>query len=189
MRKIILASSSIRRKEILEKIGLDFEVHPSSYEEDMSHTKDPRELAEFLSIQKAKNLVCKFRDDDVIIIGADTLISCDGEIYGKPHTPERAKEMLQAMSGRSHEVITGYALIETRTMKIISGAESTRVFFKKLNEAEIDRYIATGEPLDRAGAYAIQEKGEFLVDKIEGDYDNIIGLPSARIIESLNMIN
>ncbi len=186
MRKIILASESPRRKQLLQQVGLKFQIDPSGYEEDMNHSKDPYELAEFLSLKKAQNVANKYKDE--IIIAGDSLISCNGEIFGKPHTPERAREMLKALSGITHEVISGYALIDTRTNKIISGAKGTKVYFRKLEENEIMSYIKTGEPLDRAGAYAIQEKGAFLIDKIEGDYTNVIGLPITEIIQSLRKL-
>lgn len=182
--KIILASSSPRRKQLLEQTRINFEVDPSNYEEDMSYSNDPHELAKFLSLKKAQE-VSQRRKEEAIIIGADSIISCNGKIYGKPHTQERAKEMLTAMSGKTHEVITGYTLINTKTNQTISNSKATKVFFKNLKEEEINSYIATGEPLDKAGAYAIQEKGAFLVDKIEGDYNNVVGLPISDVISAL----
>jgi len=188
MKKIILASGSPRRKQLLEMMGLEFEVSPSTYEEDMSHSSDPYELAKFLSLKKAQDVALKHKQDNAIIIAADTLISCDDKIFGKPHTPERAKEMLNAMSGRAHYVITGYTLIDTETNQIISDTKKTKVYFRELTQREIDAYIATGEPLDRAGAYAIQEKGSFLVEKVEGDYSNFMGLPVNDVMLALRKL-
>lgn len=183
MKKIILASSSPRRKTLLDQVGLKFDIDPSSYEEDMTLKMEPAKLAEFLSLGKAKD-VAK-RHDDAIIISADTVVAVGGEIFGKPKTPEKAKYMLEKMSGKSHSVITGFTIIDTGSGKEISKSVETKVYFKNLSEEEINAYIATGEPLDKGGAYAIQGLAALLVEKIEGDYFNVVGLPILALTEEL----
>ena len=175
MRKIILASSSPRRKNLLEQIGLNFKIDPSSYQEDMSLKIDPRKLAEYLSQGKAQNVTQKHKDS--IIIAADTFCVLGKEVLGKPKTKENAKIMLQKLSGKVHSVITGFTIIDTKTNKQISKSVETKVYFKHIPEQEIDAYIASGEPLEFAGGYAIQHLGGLFVEKMEGDYFNIVGLP------------
>jgi septum formation protein len=175
MKKIILASQSPRRKQLLEQIGLKFEIYPSNYEEDMTLNMEPIKLAEFLSLGKAKDVAQKQKSS--IIISADTIVAVDGEVFGKPKTPERAKYMLQKLSGRAHSVITGFTIIDAEINRQISKSVETKVYFKNLSEKEIDAYIATGEPLDKGGGYAIQGLAALFVEKIEGDYFNIVGLP------------
>jgi septum formation protein len=182
-KKIILASGSPRRKELLEKAGIVFEVMKSEYEEDMTLSLEPKKLAEHLSLGKAEDVAKKITEG--IIISADTFISYEGKIMGKPHTPERAKEMLLSLSGRSHSVITGFTIIDVESGKNISRAVETLIFFKELTEKEIDVYVATGNPLDKAGAYAIQVIGEKWVEKIEGDFNNVVGLPLNDVLETL----
>jgi|SRR3989344_1335973 len=175
MRKIILASSSPRRKNLLEQIGLNFKIDPSSYQEDMSLKIDPRKLAEYLSQGKAQSVAQRHKDS--IIIAADTFCVLGKEVLGKPKTKENAKIMLQKLSGKVHSVITGFTIIDTKTNKQISKSVETKVYFKHIPEQEIDAYIASGEPLEFAGGYAIQHLGGLFVEKMEGDYFNIVGLP------------
>lgn len=182
-RKIVLASTSPRRKELLEKTGIVFEICPGDYEEDMTLSMEPKELAKFLSKGKAESVVSKF--PDALIIGSDTFLAFNDMVLGKPHKPEKAKEMLQMLRGNCHSVLTGYAIIDTKNNKIVNDVVETKVYFKNYSDQEIDEYIATGEPLDRAGAYAIQERGAALVEKIEGDLDSAIGLPVKNILEAL----
>lgn len=183
MRKIILASASPRRKEILKKTGLAFEVDPTDYKEDMQNGMPPRKLARFLSSAKACAAAVKYRN--AIIIAADTIIAYKGKIMGKPHTPAEALRMLRTLNGRSHLVITGFTVIDTATGKQISRSVSTQVYFKKLSVKELVAYVGTGEPLDKAGAYAIQELGAVMVKKIEGDFFNVVGLPLSALTDSL----
>ena len=175
MKKIILASQSPRRKDLLSQIGLKFEVDPSNYQEDMSLKMDPKELAEYLSLGKAKDVAQRHKDS--IIIAGDTFCVLDKEVLGKPKTKENAKAMLQKLSGRTHSIITGFAIIDTETKKQISKSVETKVYFRNISEKEIDTYIDSGEPMDFAGAYAIQHLGGLFVEKIDGDYFNIVGLP------------
>jgi septum formation protein len=183
MKKIILASRSPRRKQLLEQIGLKFEIDPSDYEEDISLKMEPKKLVEYLSLGKATDVAKRHKD--AVIISADTIVALDGEIFGKPKTSERAKYMLQKMSGRAHSVLTGFTIIDTETKKQISKSVETKVYFKNLSEKEIDAYIATGEPLDKGGGYAIQGLAALFIEKIEGDYFNIVGLPIFPLTEEL----
>ena len=183
MRKIILASTSPRRKELLAKTGLTFEAVASNYEEDMTLSMPPDELVKFLSRGKAESVAQDY--DDAIIIGGDTFISFNGQILGKPHTRERAKEMLKILSNNEHSVFTGFTIIDTKSKKIVSEVAEAKITFKDLTEEEIDEYVETGEPLTRAGAYAIQTIKETFVINMSGDYDGIIGLPMTDLMKSL----
>ena len=183
MQKIILASQSPRRRDLLKQIGLEFEIDPSNYEEDMTLDMEPRKLAEDLSLGKTKDVAQRHKDS--IIISADTIIAVDNEVFGKPKTPEKAKYMLQKLSGRAHSVITGFTIINTEINKQISKSVETKVYFKNISEEEMDAYIATGEPLDKGGGYAIQGMAALFVEKIEGDYFNIVGLPIIAIVDEL----
>jgi len=181
MRKIILASTSPRRKELLAQAGLVFEAVASEYEEDMTLPMEPGELVKFLSKGKAEAVAKNY--DDAIVIGGDTFISFNGHVLGKPHTKERAKEMLTMLSGNEHSVLSGFTVIDTKNKKTISDFVEAKIKFKKLSEKEIDDYIATEEPLTRAGAYAIQTVKDTFVEKMDGDYDSIVGLPVTRVKE------
>lgn len=182
-RQMILASASPRRKELLTLTGLKFRVDVSDYEEELHHRMPPHDLAKFLSLEKAKAVSAKYRD--AVVIAADTFIVFRGSLLGKPHTEEEAKRMLEMLNGKSHSVITGFTVFDTANRKRISRSVETRVFFKKLTPAEIDAYVRTGEPLDKAGAYAVQGLGSVIVRKIEGDYFNVIGLPLSALMDSL----
>ncbi len=185
MTKIILASASPRRKELLKKTGIPFVVEVSDYQEDMNLKLNPLELAKELSRGKAEAVAKKHKNEEALIIGADTFVVMKNKILGKPHTPEKAKEMIREMSGRAHSVITGFTVIDVKSGKEISKAVESKVVFRKLTNEEIENYVETGEPLDKAGAYAIQEFGAVLIERIEGDYTNIVGLPLAPLIEEL----
>ena len=174
-RKIILASASPRRKEILGKTGLKFSVDAGDYKEDMDLALKPRQLARFLSSEKARAVAVKYAS--ALVIAADTFIVFQGSLLGKPHTREEARRMLSLLNGRQHSVLTGFTVIDTLTGKKLSRSVETKVFFKKMTGQEIESYVKTGEPLDKAGAYAIQGFGAVLVKKIEGDYFNVMGLP------------
>jgi septum formation protein len=184
MRKIILASGSPRRAEILQKGGVSFDIDVGEYEEDMTEQIPPLELAQKLALGKA--LAVSPRHSDALIIGADTFIVFDGQILGKPHTAEKAREMLHMLSGNTHTVLTGYAIVDTTSDAQVTGVSVSAVSFRTLSDSEIENYIASGEPLDRAGAYAIQGGAAGFVKRIEGDYLGIMGLPLATIIEELS---
>ncbi len=183
MRKIVLASSSPRRKELLEKIGLVFTIDPSDYPEDVRSDSKPEEIAKAISLEKACLVAPKH--PDAIIIAADTFGVFRGKIIGKPHTPDEAREILQMLSGKSHRVITGFTIMDTSGNRVETHAVETRVYFKTLSPEEISGYVTSGEPLDKAGAYAIQGLGAVIVKKISGDYYNVMGLPLNSLTESL----
>ena len=183
MRRIILASASPRRKELLEQIGLQFEVDPSHCEEVMESGMDPRELAKSLSFQKATEVAKRY--DDAIIIGADTFIVAENKLMGKAHSEAEARGMLMVLNGKSHSVITGFTVINTLDGKVVSRAVETKVWFRNLAEQEIDSYVKTGEPIGKAGAYAIQGKGAVIVEGIMGDYSNVVGLPLTALLQTL----
>ncbi|MEK7181359.1 MAG: nucleoside triphosphate pyrophosphatase [Patescibacteria group bacterium] len=181
--KIILASTSLSRKELLQKIGLKFQAEDSGYEENMKENLPPHALAKKLSRGKAE-VVAK-RHKNAIIIAADTIVVLGKEVMGKPHSAKGAKEMLKKLSGKSHSIITGFTIINAKTGKIISQSIETKVHMKKLSPQIIATYVNSKEPLDKAGAYAIQGLGSILIDKIEGDYSNIVGLPLAPLVVAL----
>ncbi|MBI2627484.1 septum formation inhibitor Maf [Candidatus Nomurabacteria bacterium] len=183
MKKLILASSSSTRKNLLTEAGLNFEIDPSSYEEDITLLMSPKELVAHLSYGKAKDVAS--RHQEAIVLGADTIIVYQDKILGKPHTSERAKEMLKMLSGRAHLVVTGFTIIDTKNNHSISKVVETEVFFKNLTDREIDNYVATGEPLNKAGAYAILENGGKFVKKIEGSRTNVSGLPMEELMNVL----
>ena len=183
MRKIILASASPRRKELLEKIGLKFEVEPSNYAEDMHSRLSPDELARAISLGKARAVASKHKN--AIVIAADTFIVFGGKIMGKPNTEAEARKMLMALRGKSHSVITGFTILDTEENKVLTKSVETVVHIKKLTPEEIDGYVKSKEPLDKAGAYAIQGLGSVIVERIEGDYFNVMGLPLSALAESL----
>jgi septum formation protein len=182
-RTIILASSSPRRKELLGKIGLKFTVDPSEYPEDRHSDLNPEGRVKSISLGKALAVAKKY--EDAIIIAADTLGILRGKIIGKPPTADAARTMLREMSGKSHRVITGLTIYDTANRKLVTRSVETRVYFKKLSSEEIENYIKSGEPLDKAGAYAIQGLGSVIIEKIDGDYYNVMGLPLNALAESL----
>ena len=182
-RKIILASKSEQRKKLLKIIGLDFEIKKSNYIEDMTEKLPAYKLAQKLALGKANNVAKKHKN--AIIIGADSFVVLGKEFLGKPHTPQKAKETLRKISGKKHKLITGIAIIDTKKNKVITDYEITEVWIKKLSNKEIEEYIRTDEPLDKAGGYAIQKLGCLFIKKINGGYTNIVGLPINKIYEHL----
>jgi septum formation protein len=180
MRRIILASASPRRKELLKQlIGDNFLVYPSSYEEPPQPGLNPEELLIRHSIEKARDVAKHFNSG--IIISADTSVLHNGEVLGKPNSPKDAEEMLKKLSGNKFRVVTGLTVLDLDSMQKISESESTDVWLAKLSEEQIMAYIRTGEPLDKAGAFAAQGKGAVLVERIEGDFFNAVGLPLFRL--------
>lgn len=183
MKKIILASGSPRRKMLLEQLGLKFEVVPADYIETMKSGMTPEEIARYLSLRKAQAVAKNY--PDAVVIAADTFGVISGKIIGKPHNDAEAARILRTLSSRSHRVITGFTVMEAAADKAVSRSSVTTVHFRELSDQEIDAYIHTGEPLDKAGAYGIQGLGAVLVDRIEGDYYNVIGLPLSPLAEVL----
>lgn len=183
MRTLILASASSRRKEILKKTGLKFKVARSDYAEDMNIGLEPHKLARVLSAQKAEAV--SRRCKNAVIIAADTFIVFKGILLGKPRTKADARRMLAMLGGKTHSVVTGFTVLDADSGKKLSRSVETAVSFKKITSREIEEYIKTGEPLDKAGAYAIQGLGAVFVKKIEGDYFNVMGLPLSALAEGL----
>lgn len=178
--KFVLASASPRRADILKKLGIDFEVIPSSFDEN-SNIKDVRELVKYLAVGKAKDVMSKTNAADVIIIGADTVVYFDNKIIGKPKSEEEAFQILKMLNNKKHEVLTGICVIDKKNNKIITDYEVTSVFFNDLSDEEILSYIKTKEPFDKAGAYGIQGFGSLLVKRIEGCYFNVVGMPVTKL--------
>jgi len=187
MKQIILASTSPRRREILEKTRIKFKVVASDYEEDMNLKLNPKELAKELSCGKARAVIKKYKN--AIIIGADTFVVLNNKLLGKPHTTEEAKKMLRKVSGKTLSIISGLTVIDSSNGKKISKATETKVYIKKLTTSEIDDYVASKEPLDKAGAFAIQDLGSTFIKRIEGDYLNAIGLSLYELAKVLNKFN
>lgn len=182
--QLVLASASPRRSALLSQIGLTFEVRPSDVVEPPHniHSNNPAsEVTQKLALLKATAVAQHF--DDAIVIGADTLVSLDGKLLGKPTDDAEAFEMLTHLSGACHEVVTGVALVDTGTGRKIVWAEATQVYFRELQSTEITAYIASGETSDKAGAYGIQGRGAAFVRRIEGCYFNVVGLPLASLVE------
>ncbi len=173
----ILASASPRRKELFHKITDDFTVQPANVAETIPPDILPEDVAAYLSHIKAE-AVSK-NNPNTIVIGCDTIVLLDDQLLGKPHSPEEAKTMLQALSGKTHQVITGTTITDGN--RTVTFSSETAVTFYPLSEEEIDAYLATGEPFDKAGAYGIQGKGSLLIHSIQGDYFTVMGLPIARL--------
>lgn len=178
---IVLASSSPRRKEIMENAGFKFAVREPNVDEDLRIKLPPIDLVMKLALKKA-NAVSQDSEDEVII-GSDTIVCIDGKNIGKPKNDEEAKSMLRQLSGRLHRVYTGVAVISKDRQETFF--VQAKVNFKELSDDLIDRYIKTGECCDKAGGYAIQGKGSILVEKIEGDYFGVVGLPISQIATRL----
>ena len=178
-RNIVLASASPRRSELMHMLGFsDVIVHPAQGEEQAPKGASPEETVKALSRSKAEEVAALF-GPDALVIAADTIVWLDGEILGKPHSEEQAFAMLRRLSGREHEVYTGVTVLDGEGE--LCEAERSVVHFRELADEEIRRYIATGEPMDKAGAYGAQEKGALFVRAIEGDFFNVMGLPLCRL--------
>ena len=176
--RIILASASPRRRELIENLKIDFEVRTADCEEVTVPGERPEDTVKRLSLTKAR-CVAELEGDDAVVIGADTVVAIDGKILGKPADENEAAEMLKLLSGRTHRVYTGLAVIGGG--KTVNEYVETEVKFYVLTDSQIKRYIATGEPMDKAGAYGIQKYGSLLVEEIRGDYFNVVGLPVGRL--------
>ena len=179
--KVILASGSPRRRQLLELIGIPHEVRPSNIDETMRPREAPRRHAERLAREKASAIAT--REPDVVTIAADTIVVVNRQVLGKPRDNADAKRMLSMLSGREHTVITAVAVARGR--KLRSAIEEVKVKFRRLREDEIDAYIATDEPMDKAGAYGIQGYGATIVECVDGDYFAVMGLPLARLVTLL----
>ena len=180
---MILASASPRRKEILENFGFSFKTIVKNIDETSDKTHAEEKILE-IAEKKARAAAIDFPDENVV--GADTVVVVDGKILGKPKNKEEAFSMLKSLSGRNHEVITAFSFININKNISYSDYEITKVYFKNLTDDEINWYINTKEPMDKAGAYGIQGKGAFFVEKIEGDFFSVMGFPLGKFVRFLN---
>lgn len=180
---LILASQSPRRRDLMHQIGFhDFQVIPAQGEEKKDPNLSPAQLVEQLSRQKAEEVAAKCDPSDTVI-AADTVVAMDDYVLGKPQDEADAKKMLRALSGREHHVFSGVTVVKNG--RFLTQHEETAVYFRPLTEEEIDWYVSTGEPMDKAGAYGIQGMGIRFVSRIEGDYTNVVGLPVCRLLSML----
>ena len=179
---LILASGSPRRRQLLEQIGLTFAVRSSDVDESVSPGLTPAQVVESLSARKGEAVAAEAAPGD-LVLSADTVVSLDGAILGKPRDRAEAEAMLTALSGRTHQVYTGVTLLQDG--RRLTEHEVTAVTFRPLSPEEIAAYVSTGEPMDKAGAYGIQGLGALLVERLEGDYFNVMGLPLCRLGEML----
>jgi septum formation protein len=174
---VVLASASPRRVELLKKLFKRFQVCPSQVDEAGITARNPKEYALKAALAKASFVSVRFRD--ALVIGADTIVVLAGQILGKPKSKKEAVGMLRKLSGKTHSVITGIAVVDSKTQEIALDLAETRVKMKKIKDKDIFDYVGTGAPMDKAGAYGIQEI-EF-IDRIAGDYDNVVGLPVLKL--------
>lgn len=185
MKKIILASKSPRRKELLDIINIDYEIIESSCDESGVSLENPPEVyVQKLSILKATD-VSKKVPYEALIIGADTIVECDGKFLGKPKDKEDAYNMISSLSGRAHNVYTGICVMNSKTKEFTSSFEKTEVIFREIEHNEIEKYISTKEPYDKAGSYAIQGLASCFIKGIVGDYNNVVGLPVYKLAKLL----
>lgn len=182
-KKIILASASPRRRRLMKQIGLAFQVIPGNADEDEIVSQDPLVNIQAIALRKARDVADNM--EDAIVIGADTQVIMDEEILGKPVDKADAARMLAKLNGRTHKVITGVALVNTATGFAETWVETTLVTFRMLSDDEISEYVDTGEPMGKAGAYGIQGRAAAFVERIEGCYFNVVGLPLAKLVENL----
>lgn len=188
-KKIILASKSPRREELLKSIGMNFEIIPSNFEENIEGKRFTRKFIESLAYEKAKDV--EERVNEGLIIGADTVVILGNKILGKPKNEEEAIQMLKSLSGKTHKVITAVAIIDKYENKTLINSTITKVTFRKLALREIEAYVKTGEPMDKAGSYGIQNAiGTLFVEKVNGCYNNVVGLPLnllAKMLKSFSI--
>jgi len=183
-----LASASPRRRELLTQIGVSFELAPVAIDETPHPAEAARSYVERLAQQKAAAALASLDDPQAVVLGSDTSVILGEDILTKPDNTADARQMLRRLSGQPHQVFTAVALLSHERQQVISVA--TEVVFRALDEAEIDAYIATGEPMDKAGSYGIQGKGAILVDHISGSYSNVVGLPlteTAALLKNFNI--
>ena len=178
--KLILASQSPRRRELLGLLGIPFEIRVPNADETMDPTGEPAQQVALVSRRKAEATP---REEDAVVVAADTIVVCDGTILGKPKDPEDAARMLRLLSGRTHQVMTGLTVLYQD--KVCSHTEVTQVTFRELSDSEILRYVRSGEPMDKAGAYGIQGGAALFAQGICGDYYNVVGLPVCRLVQVL----
>jgi len=180
---MILASGSPRRHSLLAAAGLDFEVAESGVEENRAPGENAIDFARRMALEKA--LAVSGRAPGALVLGADTVVECEGEILGKPNDPDDARRMLRMLSGRTHRVVTAFALAADRA-PIEARVVTSLVRFRPLSESEIDAYLLTGEPFDKAGSYGIQGEGAGFIVEVQGARDNVMGLPVREVLEALS---
>lgn len=183
--QVILASASPRRKELLYQVGIEPVIVPSQVEEVVKSTEPDKAVME-LAAQKAEDVAARYRGKDVVVIGADTVVSIDGQILGKPRDRRDAVRMITMLAGRCHQVYTGVTLVFGKTGKAVSFAEKTDVCVYPMTKNQIERYIDSGEPMDKAGAYGIQGRFAAYIQGIRGDYYNVVGLPVGKVCLELS---
>ncbi|CAI6082346.1 Maf family protein [Cohnella sp. JJ-181] len=184
---LVLASTSPRRQQLIGLLGLPVEVMPSHAGEDTPDGWSPERIVEELSRRKAEAVLERAGEiEGAIVVGSDTIVVLDGDVLGKPRDADDAVSMLKRLSGRGHEVFTGLCCIQAASGRKMVSHRRTRVFMRELTESQIARYVASGEPLDKAGAYGIQEIGAMLVDRIEGDFFTVVGLPVSHLASQLS---
>lgn len=181
--RVILASASPRRSELLKQLGLRFEVIPGQAEEIAPTHLSPHEICEVNAHRKARAVARA--NPEALVIGADTIVCLGKKLFGKPRNEGEARRMLEALAGKTHQVITGVCLIELAARRERLFAVNTTVVFRPLTGAQIREYVKTVHTLDKAGAYAIQERGDMIIDKISGSYTNVVGLPLERLGQEL----
>ncbi|HOO00469.1 MAG TPA: nucleoside triphosphate pyrophosphatase [Syntrophales bacterium] len=184
--ELVLASASPRREELLALMGLDFEVVPSSVDEAFMPGERPEDHVLRLAREKALSVAAS--RPEAWVLGADTIVVIDGEVLGKPETPRQAREMLTRLSGATHEVFTGFAVVRAKGGLIASRRVRSLVTFRDLTPDEIAWYTATEEPYDKAGAYAVQGAGAFFIREIRGSYTNVMGLPLCEVVDTLKAL-
>lgn len=182
-KKIILASASPRRRQLLANAGFRFTAIDSGYKEDMTLLMPPKKLTNFLALGKGQSVVKKLKRG--VVIASDTIVALDQKVLGKPKNIAEAKSFLRKLSGRANSVITSLVIIDVETGKKFIKAYEAKVYFRKMSETEIDYYIKTGEPMDKAGAYAIQGYGSAFIEKVVGDYFTVVGLPIFELVKEL----
>ncbi len=184
---IILASSSPRRKELLQNVGIEFEIVAPYADESLLGSENPKDYVLRLATEKALSVSLNL-EGDFLVIGADTVVVVDNEILGKPSNEEDARVMLSKISGREHNVLTAFCIAQPKNNILHSEVVDTKVNVKTLEPKQIQGYIKTGEPMDKAGAYGIQGIGAFMVREISGSYTNVVGLPLVEVIEALDKL-
>ncbi|GAB6991410.1 Maf family protein [Paenibacillus pini] len=187
-RRVILASTSPRRQELIASLGLPYEIYPSHADESTSEDWSPAQVVEGLALRKAEAVYPAFaeREENAVIIGSDTIVVLEDRVLGKPANDQDAIDMLKSLQGRTHNVYTGVACIDAMNGKTIVRHQVTSVTMKTLSDAKIRNYVKSGEPSDKAGAYGIQGLGATLVDRIEGCYFNVVGLPVSMLSDMLS---
>lgn len=183
--RLILASGSPRRADLLGKMGLVFEINPPKIPETKKPKESPEDFAQRLALEKAKSIAkCTTRNDQqlIYILGTDTIVVLKDQILGKPANRGEALKYLKKLSGKTHKVISGYAIIKHPDTVVVSDREISKVLMRRISDEEIENYIQTGEPLDKAGAYAIQGIGGKFIEKVEGSVNNVIGLPIEALL-------